>query len=107
MALKRFLLLAMVLNASAAESTNVTVVIAGKQRTLAQVESMIREHAKKTKIHFEFEGAKREVSILTNSPGGVFMTFRHPDSALLFMGCVDKKGKTWTQATLLCGGIIP
>jgi hypothetical protein len=98
-----FILMLTLLNASAKDSTN-TVVIAGKTRTLSEVELMIRDRAKATKVIFEFKQAEREVNINTNS-GSITMIFSHPGGARVLMGSVDTNGHVVATTVAICGGV--
>jgi hypothetical protein len=87
------------------KTTNATVTIRGKRKTLVEVERLLLQHAQKEKVAFDFNGAERHFIIATKRPGCVSIAFQRPGEAFYYFGLVDGKGKVWANTMSTCGGV--
>jgi hypothetical protein len=100
-----FLAVAIVMHA---QSTNQTVVVRGKTVTVGEVERMVREHATKTKITFDFDHSSRTFSTVTN-PASVFAAhlifFRTNGTGRYLQASVTRDGRVSAMESWICGGV--
>lgn len=72
--------------------TEEAVRVGNKHRTVADIERMIIEHAKRQKIAFDFDGTPRQFVRYTNSPVAASMFCKHPADGTFFSGQVEHNG---------------
>jgi hypothetical protein len=81
---------------ASADSTNLTVQIAGKTQTTFEIEQLVKSEARQARMQFDFSGVRPHFTVLTNSPAVISMWCARTNG-FYFYAAVDNQGRVHPQ----------